>query len=88
VLSFALRMLELVRTTRDPARTFALALLSAHGAMLGLSVGIEALYQRHWWLVLALGAALTGIEHTRRVRQEADRHRARRRPRRPEPVPA
>jgi O-antigen ligase len=31
-----------------------LALLLGHGAMLGLSMGIEAFYQRHWWLVFAL----------------------------------
>jgi putative inorganic carbon (HCO3(-)) transporter len=29
-------------------------LLLAHFAMLGLSFGIEALYQRHWWLIMAL----------------------------------
>lgn len=31
-----------------------LALLLGHTAMLGLSMGIEAFYQRHWWLVVAL----------------------------------
>ena len=31
-----------------------LALLLAHTAMLGLAMGIEAFYQRHWWLVVAL----------------------------------
>ncbi|HRJ18962.1 MAG TPA: O-antigen ligase family protein [Bryobacteraceae bacterium] len=40
------------------ARGLNIALLSAHTAMLMLSVGIEALYQRHWWMTLALiGAA-------------------------------
>ena len=34
-----------------------LGLVAAHTAMLGLSMGIEALYQRHWWLVMALIAA-------------------------------
>lgn len=34
-----------------------LALLLAHVAMLGLSLGIEAFYQRHWWLVFALIAS-------------------------------
>ncbi len=32
----------------------ALALLLGHAAMLGLAMGIEAFYQRHWWLVFAL----------------------------------
>lgn len=34
-----------------------LGLVAAHIAMLGLSLGIEALYQRHWWLVMALIAS-------------------------------
>ena len=31
-----------------------LGLILAHVVMLGFSLGIEALYQRHWWLVMAL----------------------------------
>jgi putative inorganic carbon (HCO3(-)) transporter len=38
-------------------RPLALALMLAHVAMLGLAMGIEAFYQRHWWLVLALIAS-------------------------------
>jgi hypothetical protein len=35
-----------------------LGLMAAHVGMLGLSLGIEALYQRHWWMVMAfLGSA-------------------------------
>jgi O-antigen ligase len=34
-----------------------LALLMAHTAMFGLAMGIEAFYQRHWWLVLGLIAS-------------------------------
>jgi hypothetical protein len=34
-----------------------LALLLAHAAMLGVAMGIEAFYQRHWWLVMALIAS-------------------------------
>ena len=41
----------------DEEKPLALALLLAHTAMAGLAVGIEAFYQRHWWLVLALIAA-------------------------------
>ena len=35
----------------------ALSLLLAHTAMFGLAMGIEAFYQRHWWLVLGLIAS-------------------------------
>jgi putative inorganic carbon (HCO3(-)) transporter len=38
-------------------KPIALALLAAHAAMLGLAMGIEAFYQRQWWVVLALIAA-------------------------------
>jgi putative inorganic carbon (hco3(-)) transporter len=38
-------------------RPIALALLLAHTAMFGLAMGIEAFYQRHWWLVLGLIAS-------------------------------
>jgi putative inorganic carbon (hco3(-)) transporter len=34
-----------------------LALVLAHAAMFGLAMGIEAFYQRHWWLVLGLIAS-------------------------------
>ncbi|HXA48875.1 MAG TPA: O-antigen ligase family protein [Candidatus Acidoferrum sp.] len=34
-----------------------LGLLLAHAAMLGLAMGIEAFYQRHWWLVFGLIAS-------------------------------
>jgi O-antigen ligase len=35
----------------------ALALLLAHAAMLGVALGIEAFYQRHWWLIFSLIAS-------------------------------
>jgi hypothetical protein len=38
-----------------------LALLLAHTAMLGLAMGIEAFYQREWWLVFALIAAVYSL---------------------------
>ena len=38
-------------------RPLALALLLAHTAMIGVAMGIEAFYQRHWWLILALIAS-------------------------------
>jgi len=42
-----------------PAREqpLVLALLLGHTAMFGLAMGIEAFYQRHWWLVLGLIAS-------------------------------
>ena len=39
------------------AKPLIVGLLGAHAGMLGLSTGIEVLYQRHWWLVMALLAA-------------------------------
>jgi hypothetical protein len=49
----------------------ALALLLAHTAMIGLAMGIEAFYQRHWWMVLALIAS-GYILALRRMGEEAD----------------
>ena len=43
-----------------------LALLLGHTAMLGLAMGIEAFYQRHWWVVLALIAASSATAEERR----------------------
>lgn len=36
------------------AKPLVVGLLGAHAGMLGLSTGIEVLYQRHWWLVMAM----------------------------------
>jgi O-antigen ligase len=41
----------------EEERPLALAVLLAHVSMTGLAMGIEAFYQRHWWLVLALIAS-------------------------------
>ncbi|HSW51034.1 MAG TPA: O-antigen ligase family protein [Bryobacteraceae bacterium] len=38
-------------------RPYVHAVLAANSGMLGLSMGIEAFYQRHWWLCFALIAA-------------------------------
>lgn len=43
--------------TSGATRCLVLGLLCAHLCMLGVSVGIEAFYQRHWWLVMALLAS-------------------------------
>jgi O-antigen ligase len=38
-------------------RPIVLGLLLAHTAMIGLAMGIEAFYQRHWWVIFALIAS-------------------------------
>ncbi|MEC0090750.1 O-antigen ligase family protein [Paenibacillus macquariensis] len=44
--------------TADPVhRPIILALLLSHAAMIGLSMGIEALFQRYWWFMMAMIAA-------------------------------
>jgi putative inorganic carbon (hco3(-)) transporter len=42
-----------------PAREqpLVIGILAAHASMFGLAMGIEAFYQRHWWLMLGLIAA-------------------------------
>jgi putative inorganic carbon (HCO3(-)) transporter len=52
------------------AKPLVLALLLAHTAMFGLAMGIEAFYQRHWWLVLGLIASSYSLTLTeaRRIR--------------------
>ncbi len=43
-------------------------LVAAHLAMMGFSLGVEAFYQRYWWLVLAaLGSAATVAGSARRL---------------------
>jgi hypothetical protein len=41
------------RRLAPPQRVLPAAFLLAHVGVYGLSMGIESLYQRHWWLVLA-----------------------------------
>lgn len=48
----------LVRTSGGPERELVLGLGLAYVAMIGLSIGIEALYQRWWWLVIGLIGAI------------------------------
>jgi O-antigen ligase len=48
-------------------KPLAVALLVGHTAMTGLAMGIEAFYQRHWWVILALIASSAEIAR-RRVR--------------------
>ena len=41
-----------------------LALFLAHAAMIGVAMGIEAFYQRYWWLVLSLIASAYSLAPT------------------------
>jgi hypothetical protein len=45
------------RSAPPNGRPLTLAVLLAHTAMFGLAMGIEAFYQRHWWLVLGMIAS-------------------------------
>jgi putative inorganic carbon (HCO3(-)) transporter len=52
--SFFIRCCWAYRSAPDEQKPVVLAVLLAHTAMLGLAMGIEAFYQRHWWLIVAL----------------------------------
>jgi putative inorganic carbon (HCO3(-)) transporter len=54
---FFVKGLTAYRLAPARERPLVLALLLAHTAMFGLAMGIEAFYQRHWWMVLGLIAA-------------------------------
>jgi putative inorganic carbon (HCO3(-)) transporter len=54
VLMFALRGYRAYRTVEVEYRGLVAGLLIGHVAMIGLSLGIEAFYQRSWWVVMAL----------------------------------
>ncbi len=45
------------RSAPEREKPIALAVLAAHAAMLGLAMGIEAFYQRQWWVIFALIAS-------------------------------
>jgi len=53
---FTLIVRVIVNNT-GPERAIGFGLLAAHAAMIGLSLGIESLYQRGWWVMLACAAA-------------------------------
>ncbi|MDF2814518.1 MAG: hypothetical protein K0Q81_718 [Paenibacillus sp.] len=55
----------------DPVhRPVILAFLLSHAAMIGLSMGIEALYQRYWWFMMALNAACIRLTAQQQARQD------------------
>ncbi len=58
ILGVLAKGVQAYRACPDSERPLVLGLMAAHVGMLGLSLGIEALYQRHWWMVMAfLGSA-------------------------------
>ena len=58
---------EAYRSTSSHQQPVVLALLLAHTTMAGVAMGIEAFYQRHWWLVFALiASAHTLARHPQR----------------------
>jgi O-antigen ligase len=60
------------RSAPSRSQPLVLALLLAHTAMFGLAMGIEAFYQRHWWLVLGLIASSYSLTLSRVNRQYRD----------------
>jgi hypothetical protein len=70
--TLAVWSLRLANGRREGARgDLTLGLLLAHASMIGLSLGIEAMYQRHWWFVMALIAILYAREGLGAARQAA-----------------
>jgi hypothetical protein len=66
--STASKALFCVRSGGTQIRTVATALLCAHAGMFVFSMGIEAFYQRHWWFVMSMIAALASILARERTR--------------------
>lgn len=58
VLTIAVWLVHAGRLAPPEYRPIALALLCGHAVMFGVSFGIEAFYQRHWWIVLAAAGAV------------------------------
>ena len=54
---FFVKAWSVYRLAPERERCLVLALLLAHTAMIGLAMGIEAFYQRHWWMIFALIAS-------------------------------
>lgn len=61
ILWYVIGLARASRQEPEPIRTLAFALLLSQVAMLGLSVGIEAFYQRYWWMLLAVSGALFAL---------------------------
>lgn len=64
VVSVAVRLLRALPSASPGLRPMLVALLCGHTVMVGVSVGIEAFYQRHWWLVFAAAGVATVLART------------------------
>ena len=60
---FFIRSWKCYRNAPAEEKAPALAILMAHTAAFGLAMGIEAFYQRQWWVVLALIASCYRLIH-------------------------
>lgn len=58
------RLLYGLRSAPSDVRPLLLALLCGHAVMCGVSLGIEAFYQRHWWLVFAAAGVCYSLSTT------------------------
>ena len=70
VLSFFAKGMAAYRFAPPKEKALVRALVLGHAAMTVLSMGIEAFYQRHWWMACALIASCYSVAHAR-VSQEA-----------------
>lgn len=75
VAAVALRLVRDMATAPDDVRPLLLAVFCGHALMVGLSLGIEAFYQRHWWVLFAVAGAC----HVLSTQQVPDRAEAPRR---------
>lgn len=66
LLWFLLRGISAYRLAPEREKPIAFALLLGFLAMSGVSLGIEAFYQRHWWLMFSLIAASYSIARKQR----------------------
>jgi putative inorganic carbon (hco3(-)) transporter len=62
---------------RRTDRSLGNALLGGHLVMLVASIGIEALYQRSWWLIVGLIAGFSSLGSSSASRRESDIHGSR-----------
>ncbi|UFJ42500.1 O-antigen ligase family protein [Brevibacillus humidisoli] len=62
LLWFLRRGIDAYRSSDQAGRPLLYGLIMAHLSMIGLSLGIEALYQRHWWLIMAGLATVAAVK--------------------------
>jgi O-antigen ligase len=58
------RALSAIRRGPEQAKALAVGLLCSFAALTGFSLGIEALNQRHWWLIMALISSVWYLSRT------------------------